>query len=67
MLHSTPTKEHEEFKAVCQGEVDWTVQVVHGNMKDLGHCMVIGTEEGAIYITKEQAKIFFGLQDRGYN
>jgi hypothetical protein len=36
-------------------------------MIDLGHCMVIGTEEGAIYITKEHAKIFFGLQDRGYN
>lgn len=67
MLHSLPTKENEQFMAVCQGVTDWAVQVAPGNMHGLGQCMVVCTEDAAIYITKEQARIFFGLQDRGYN
>ena len=47
---------HQEFTADAQGEHDYTVPVFEVN-----NDMVIGTEDGAVYITKEQAMKFFGL------
>ena len=49
---------HQEFFANAQGIVDYTVPVFAVN-----NDMVIATEEGAVYITKEQAMKFFNLVD----
>jgi hypothetical protein len=52
----------KKFKAMAQGRVDYSVDVIpvesNGNF---GTMMGICTEEGAVYITKQQAKEFFGF------
>lgn len=53
---------HQPFRAMAQGEVDYTVEVVAiANRKETP--MTICAQEGAIYITKAQAMAFFGLVD----
>jgi hypothetical protein len=59
-----PTKFNEPFKAMAQGICDYSVDVIPLKGKDeFGTMMCVCAEEGAIYITKEQAKIFFGLTE----
>ncbi len=55
--------EHREFEASAQGKCDYKVDVipikdVHGQPM-----MCICADEGAIYVTEEQAKKFFGLEE----
>ena len=45
------------FKAMAQGERDFLTEVISVNKM-----MVVSTSEGAIYITKEQAIAFFGIE-----
>lgn len=51
------------FKALAQGEVDYAVDVIHTRLPGQGDRMTICAQEGAIYITREQAKAFFGLTE----
>ena len=50
------------FEAMDQGVVDYTVDVIPVNGV-AGTIMGLPTEEGCVYITKEQAKDFFGLTE----
>lgn len=52
---------HQPFQAMAQGEHDYSVDVFPIAHPTYGTLMVIGAQEGAIYITREQAKEFFGL------
>lgn len=54
-------KKHSEFNALAQGQVDYTIPVIPIKLKEHGLVMCIATPEAAIYVTKEQAKAFFGL------
>ncbi len=54
---------HAPFKAMAQGEVDYSVDVFPIESTEFGSMMTIGAQEGAIYITKEQAMQFWNLAD----
>jgi hypothetical protein len=57
-----PKDKHEDFDVMAQGNSDFTMKAFPVCGKD-GMMLVIDTSEGAAYITKEQAMIFFGLID----
>lgn len=57
-LGELPTEPYGSFLANAQGAGDYQVEVVKVNNK-----MTICAEEGAIYITKEQAAKFFGFTE----
>lgn len=57
-LSELPTEPYGSFLANAQGGGDYQVEVVKVNDK-----MTICAEEGAIYITKEQAAKFFGFPE----
>lgn len=57
-LGELPTEPYGSFLANAQGAGDFQVEVVNVNNK-----MTICAEEGAIYITKEQAAKFFGFTE----
>lgn len=59
-MYEIPNK-HSEFNIICQGSVDFALPVIPVNLKEYGIVMCVVTKEGALYITKEQAKEFFGL------
>lgn len=59
-MHTIPTH-LGEFTALAQGQTDYTVQVIHTNPEPYGDLMTICATEEAVYITREQAKAFFGL------
>ncbi len=59
-MHTIP-KHLGEFTALAQGKTDYTVQVIHTNPESYGDLMTICATEEAVYITREQAKAFFGL------
>lgn len=53
---------YEEFTAMTQGIVeDYNTNVIPIETDDYGTMMCICSEEGAIYITKDQAIKFFNL------
>ncbi len=54
---------HEAFLAMTQGKVDFSVPVLPGYVEEYGIMMVIATSDGYVYITKEQARVFFGLTE----
>lgn len=54
-------KQGTKFKAMAQGKADYEVEVIPVSDGKHGTMMCVCTEEGAIYITKEQAKGFFGF------
>jgi hypothetical protein len=54
---------HEEFLAIAQGIADGIVPVFAIESENFDTLMTIGTEDGYIYITKEQARVFFGLTE----
>lgn len=60
-----PQKEkYETFFAVSQGPfADGSTEVFVVDNKKYGPMMCIATEEGPIYITKQQAMDFFGLKE----
>jgi hypothetical protein len=51
---------YADFWCDAQGMVDFIVPAFSVNLKD-GKCLVIASEEGAIYLTKEQAMAFYDL------
>lgn len=55
-----PTEINQEFRALAQGRCDYVVNVI-SNHTQVGHFMTICATEEAIYISREQAKAFFGL------
>ncbi len=62
-LPSIPQAKGDSFIAIAQGACDYSVEVIPVGREDekFGQMMCLCTQEGAIYITKEQAKAFFGL------
>lgn len=49
---------------MVQGRCDYSIDAIPVNGKLYGTLMCICADEGAIYVTKEQAKEFFGLVDK---
>lgn len=60
--HTIPTKEGGDFWAMWQGQGDGLVRVLSIFQRDFGNMMVIPGPNGEVYITKEQARIFFGFK-----
>ncbi len=56
-----PKDAYAPFLAMAQGEHDYLVEVFPIGTEEFGILMTIGAEEGAIYITREQARIFFNF------
>ena len=56
------TNKFGDFLVMCQGEHDYSTLAfrIDGN-PEYGTMLCIGAQEGAIYVTREQAKAFFGL------
>ena len=55
---------HKEFKALAQGKSDYEVEVIPIKSNGrFGTMMCVCADEGAIYVTKQQAKEFFGLEE----
>lgn len=59
--HDVSPKPYDAFLVMVQGKYDYTLEAFCIYSKEYGRMMVIGSEEGAIYVTREQAKAFFGL------
>jgi len=61
-----PKDKYETFWAMSQGPfIDGSHEVFVIDSKKHGPMMCIGTDEGPVYITKQQAMDFFGLKERG--
>lgn len=58
-----PSEQFGEFDAMAQGRADYTVHVICTEAPKYGNMLTILASEEAIYITREQAKAFFGLID----
>ena len=58
--HEVPDETFGEFLVQAQGRCDFMVDVIPITT-DQGRSMVICAKEGAIYVSREQAKAFFGL------
>ena len=54
---------HQEFQVMAQGQHDYELPAFPINTPNHGTCLVIGAQEGAIYLTKAQAMAFFNLVD----
>lgn len=55
---------HKAFIAMSQGRVDFGTEVIPIQGEEHGCMMCVCSEEAAIYITKEQAKLFWDLEDK---
>ena len=53
----------KSFIAMAQGEVDYGVDVICINSEEFGDMMTIMAQEGAFYITKDQAHKFFFTEE----
>lgn len=53
----------KSFTAMAQGEYDYGVDVICINSEEFGDMMKIMAQEGAIYITKDQAQKFFFTEE----
>ncbi len=60
---SNPTELHGTFEANAQGRVDYTVEVIPVRPAN-STLMAICTPDASIHITREQAKVFFGLIEK---
>jgi hypothetical protein len=61
--HYDVPKVHGEFWAMAQGKADYVVPAFEVYHEKHGSMLAISTEEGAVYITREQAKVFFHLSE----
>lgn len=52
-----------EFRVMAQGRFDYTIPVMSMSTPQFGQMLTIMAEEGAIYVTRDQAKAFFGLEE----
>lgn len=59
--HTLPSVAGGEFLAMHQGRVDGLHEVFEDKSNDYGSMMCMGTGDGVVYITREQAKAFFGF------
>ncbi|NQZ78651.1 MAG: hypothetical protein HRT61_21430 [Ekhidna sp.] len=59
MNKTLPSETYGDFTADFQGSADGDTEVIC-----IDGMMVIPTDEGCTYITKEQAKLFFNLEDK---
>lgn len=60
--HTMPKEKYGTFLAMYQGVSDGLNEVFSIEpFTEYGPLMIIGSEEGVTYITREQAKAFFGL------
>ena len=53
-----------ELYVMAQGKHDYELPAIRINSEKHGDMMVIMSEEGAIYVTKEQAMKFWGLVEK---
>lgn len=60
-MQNIPTNPETGFKVMVQGVADYQLEAVPISCEDFGVMICICSEEGAIYITKDQAKAFFDL------
>lgn len=58
-----PEAAYAPFKAMAQGRVDFEVDAIYVNTNDYGPLMALAGTEECIYVTREQAKRFFGFKD----
>lgn len=61
MFKSCWRKLSEQFKAMTQGKCDYETEVIPVGSEEYGVMMCICSEEGVLYITREQAAKFFGF------
>ncbi len=59
-IEHLPSRAGGEFRVNCQGAHDYSTEAFNVD----GHLVLAGTQE-AIFVTKEQAKRFFDLHDKG--
>jgi hypothetical protein len=61
--HTLPEKQYGSFLAMFQGAADGLTECYCLEpFNEYGPMMYINTSEGVVYITKEQARVFFGFQ-----
>lgn len=58
-----PKVKYGKCRVMAQGATDYTLEAfaIGGESEEHGRMLTIGAQEGAIYVTKEHAKAFFGL------
>lgn len=61
--YDLPDAPYTEFWLMAQGETDYVVGAFNVGDKIHGDMLVIATEEGVIYVTKEQAMQYFNLKE----
>jgi hypothetical protein len=62
--HTTPSELYGEFLAMYQGKGDGLEKVFSLKpFNEYGPLMIIPANDGVVYITREQAKAFFGFSD----
>lgn len=60
-----PKEKYETFFAMSQGPfIDGSTEVFVVDSKKHGPMMCLGSDEGVVYINKQQAMDFFGLKER---
>lgn len=59
--NTLPTDKHERFYADWQGANDGLKEVFPVYLKGTGTVMCVNTSDGYVYITREQARLFFDL------
>lgn len=59
--YTMPEGKHGAFRCLAQGACDYSLDVMSGDTKDYGIMMIIGATEEAVYISREQAAVFFGF------
>lgn len=66
MKHSIPEHKHGTCRVMMQGEFDSVLEALPIGKEDdeYGTMLTIASNEGAIYVTKDQAKAFFDLTER---
>lgn len=52
---------HQKFQAMAQGRTDYVVDAFPVHTEKFGTMLCLAGTEEAIYVTREQAKTFFGL------
>ena len=61
---TVPKEPYGDFLAMVQGEHDYLIEAFSIDCgPKYGRVLTLGTKEGAVYITHDQAKAFFGFTD----
>jgi len=61
--HTLPKSIGATFEAMYQGRADGTQEVFPSTAEGYGLMMCTGSQDGVVYITREQAKAFFGFSE----